>query len=375
MELIHMKRDSCSFKIFLMSKKMLSWFNPPKAGFAHKDKHKSLRNKGKPFFLKGARFAWKVKDMKEKEDELKKIKVGLYTVDQRTAIEKREAIYLVPVENIERSGKLVRIKISDNPVCAGKKDERQAFEFNPDPSFWRWPAGGAAIIIRTFDPKSKSGYAYSLLTLLRDEGAVTYANHATLSTGLGCSTEEIKMPMLILREAFEELVIKTPEGIVCPFFDEDDQNSKIDIESIVRIGMDLRTETKDLKLIKTRASVLKGLPGEKEIEVEWRREKNTCRGLLVEDKGVHGLDVLQVVMISLDCRSDELEIFDGEVIGKKNLLNREIYGYGLDENLVPTGSINSGWRSGKYFAPKSGTVFPIIPVLKFVLEQLNTRRP
>lgn len=311
--------------------------------------------------------------MNDKNIEEKEIKVRLYTVDERTAIENREAIYLVPVEKLEKTGSLVKIKISDNPPCAGKRDERQAFEFNPDPNFWRWSAGGAAIILRTLYPGNESGYAYSLLTLLRDEGAITYANHTTLSTGLGCSLEEIKMPILTLREAFEELIIKVPDGIICPFFEENILNEKIDIESIVRIGMELREETKNLKLIKTPVSILGGLPGEREIEVSWRGETNVCRGLWIEDKGVHGLDVVQVITINLDYELKDLQIFDGEIIGKKNMLKRDICGYGLDENLVPTGEIIAVWKSGEYFMPATDMKFPQTPVLKFVLKQLKTR--
>ncbi|MFZ2970650.1 MAG: hypothetical protein WA063_05870 [Minisyncoccia bacterium] len=311
--------------------------------------------------------------MKEKIKEEHEIKVRLYNIDERTAIEKREAIYMVPVKKLTKIGNLVKIAISDNPPCAGKRDERQAFESHPDPNFWRWTAGGAAIVIRSLDPNDDSGYAYSLLALLRDAGAITYANHTTLSTGLGCSLDEIKLPILTIREAFEELIIKTPDGIICPFLKDDVLNKKIDIKSIVKIGMELREETKNFSLVKTPASILRDLPGEREIEVFWRGETSTCYGLWIEDRGVHGLDVVQIITIDLCHELKDLQIFDGEIIGKKNLLNRKIYAYELQKNLNPTGKIIAGWTSGKYFTPVKDAAFPPTPVLKFVLEQLKTR--
>lgn len=290
-------------------------------------------------------------------------KTTMPTLEEFRAAAERRSFLLIPLESIEEKSESIKIGISDDPQVAFNKASRRILEF--EIKKWRWPAGGAAIILELLNGKR------SLLALHRDPRAPTYAGHNTLSSGLGCSIEEMLDPTLIVREGIEEFVIQTPQGIIYPKFN-DNSFPALNFKSISKDGASLRPETEKLPLIGAASSVLKGLPGEKEVQVNWRKKTYISHGLILLDPNVNGIDVLSVIVIKVKANSwKDLKIYDGEVLGDGNLLNRTVHAYELDENLRPTGRISAGWKSGKLFTLPEETKFPQTPVLKFILDQLK----
>lgn len=295
------------------------------------------------------------------KDKTPKIYV-MPTVKEIEALRKRETIYMVSVQELIENENTVVVKIPDDPEVAFNKVTRNILE--KAGTEWRWPAGGAAIIIRTSD-------GAFLLSLLRDKGAPTYGGHTTLSTGLGGCKEELENPLQIGREAIEEIIIATPHGVIVPTFDINPFGESIDIKSIVKIGADLRPETQNLPLVEASARIIR-LPGEKEVRVVWKDKTSVCKGLVVIDKGVRGIDILQVAEIDLGNVSlKNLKIYDGEIAGG-NPLNRDLIVYKLDKKtLNPTGEIVGRYSSGKFSVPPEGTNFPQTPVLREIFKALQ----
>ncbi|MBU3925435.1 hypothetical protein KJ854_05920 [Patescibacteria group bacterium] len=283
------------------------------------------------------------------------------TVKKIDALRKRKSIYLVSLQELIENKNKVIIKIPDDPEVAFNKVTRNILE--KVRTEWRWPAGGAAIIIKA------NGEAF-LLSLLRDKGAPTYGGHTTLSTGLGGCEEDLENPLQIGREAIEEIIIATPRGVIVPTFDIKPFGESIDIKSIVKIGADLRPETQSLPLIEASARIVR-LSGEKEVRIVWKNKTSVCKGLVVVDKGVRGIDILQIAEIDLgNANLEDLKIFDGEIVGG-NPLNRDLIVYKLDKKtLTPTGKIVGRYSSGKFSVPADGTSFPQTPVLQAVLQEL-----
>ena len=255
------------------------------------------------------------------------------------------------------------IIIPDDPFVAINKADRKVMEFTRG-EFWRWPAGGLLVTLEKKDSERIS------LVLLRDEKAPTYGGHMTACTGLGAGLEEALDPLLVMmREGLEELVIAIEgQGIVLPVFSN--METGIDIDAIIDNGASLREETADLPLIKCETSIL-DLSGQQTIEVFWKGElRSTSSSLIAIDKGVNGIDCLGAIKIKVPVDSwDELEIFDGEVFGGGELLNRAVYGLRHRSN-EPIAL----WKLGQFKEPTETEKqkLPRTEVLKVLLNAFDS---
>ena len=276
------------------------------------------------------------------------------------AYTERTGFALFAVEMRRKADGIVVI-IPDDPFVAINKQDRQVMEFTKG-GFWRWPAGGLLITLRKRDGERIS------LVLLRDKKAPTYAGHITANTGLGAGFEEALDPSLVMREGLEELVIVIRgQGVVLPVFSN--LETKVNINAIITNGASLREETADLSLVECAASIL-SLPGQQTVEVFWKGELQSTSSFLVAiDEGVNGIDCLGAIEINVPVDSwNELEIFDGEVFGGGELLNRDVYGLedGSDKPVAL-------WESGQFEPVKIKQGFPQTEVLKALLEALKVK--
>ena len=284
----------------------------------------------------------------------------MVSLSELEAYRKRTAFALFGVEMREEANGIVVI-IPDDPLVAINKEDRKVMEFTKG-EFWRWSAGGLLVTL-----EKKDGERISLV-LLRDKKAPTYAGHITACTGLGADFEEALDPSLVMmREGLEELVIVIKgQGIVFPIFNN--MVTKTAIDAIIKNGASLREETANLPLIKCTASIL-SLAGRQTIEVFWKGElQSTSSSLIAIDEGVNGIDCLGAIRIKVPVDSwDELEIFDGEVFGGGELLNRDVYGLGhRDDKSIAL------WKSGQFKKPaKTEHDFPKTEVLKVLLNALK----
>lgn len=274
------------------------------------------------------------------------------------AYRKRISFALVAVEMREEANGIAVI-IPDDPLVAINKKDRKVMEFTKG-EFWRWSAGGLLVTL-----EKKDGERISLV-LLRDKKAPTYAGHITACTGLGADFEEALDPSLVMmREGLEELIIVIKgQGIVLPIFNN--MVNKTDIDTIIKNGASLREETANLSIVKCAASTL-NMPGQQTVEVFWKEElRSTSSCIIAIDEGVNGIDCLGAIRIKVPVNSwDELEIFDGEVFGGGELLNRDVYGleYRNDRSVA-------SWQNGKFEEP-SRQEFPKTKVLEALLNALR----
>ncbi|MCK5491259.1 MAG: hypothetical protein KAI67_05455 [Candidatus Pacebacteria bacterium] len=273
------------------------------------------------------------------------------------AYEERNSFALVAVRMEEETDKII-ITIPDDPLVAINKEDRRVMEFTRN-NFYRAAAGGLLIILEKKDGEKIA------TTILRDNKAPTYPNHLTSCTGLSACFEEVLNPELVtVREGLEELVFKiSGTRIVLPVFD--DSMSEINIRAIIKDGASLRPATEECPLVECQASIFE-LPGQKTTEVYWKGKlRSKFSSIIVIDEGVNGIDCLGAIKIKVPIDDwNELEIFDGEVIGGRNLLNRDIYAYDFYGNII------LGWKSGKIFTPQKKTSFPQTPVLREVMKVL-----
>ena len=278
------------------------------------------------------------------------------------AFMERRGFALFMVEMRKEADGIV-ITIPDDPPVAINKMDRQVMEFTKGESY-RWPAGGFLVTLR-----KKDGERISLV-LLRDEKAPTYAGHWTACTGIGASLREALNPLeVMVREGLEELVISIKgQGIVLPVFDG--METEVDIEALIASGASLRKETANLPLVECAASVL-DMPGQQTVKVFWKGElQSTSSCLVAIDEGVNGIDCLSVIEIEVPVDSwQELEIFDGEVLGGGTLLSRDIYmlEHGSDESVAL-------WKSGQLrkLTETEQADFPRTAVLETLFDALSS---
>ena len=299
--------------------------------------------------------------MSENTEEIELPKTAIPNLSALKAYEERSSFALVAVKMQEEPEKII-ITIPDDPLVAINKAARRVMEFTRK-DFYRASAGGLLIVLEKKDGEKIA------ITLLRDNKAPTYPNHLTSCTGLSACFDEVLNPeMVTVREGLEELVFKiSGTRIVFPVFDN--LISEINIRAIIKDGASLRPKTEECPLIECQASKFE-LPGQKTTEVYWKGElRSKFSSIIVIDEGVNGIDCLGAIKINVPIDDwSELEIFDGEVIGGRNLLDRDIYAYDF------SGKIILGWKSGKIFTPKEGTNFPQTPVLRKVMKVLINER-
>ena len=164
------------------------------------------------------------------------------------AIQDRRTFMLVQVEEVrglESPSGDIEVVIAENPPVAFNKATRWHFE-RECPGVFRWPAGGTALIVDCTDGKRL------LLAFHKDKGAPTYAGHDTFPSGLGASDEEVLFPLRTARrEAFEEVVLHTPAGLIVPGFEDDCFGFCLEIEAIIKDSRSLYSALKGAALVNT----------------------------------------------------------------------------------------------------------------------------
>ncbi len=283
----------------------------------------------------------------------------LYLNDVMAIID-RESLFLVQAEKVEEDVNCVHVYISENPKTATTKADRKTLEMD-EKTLWRWPAGGAVVSLRLKDINV-------LLSLRRDSGAPTYANHDTIGSGIGSSANEISYPLrTAYREGIEEVLIRTPDGIVCPTLEDDHFGFSLNLESIIRESVGLFSETRNQPFI-YKHMVDVPLHGERDVFIHFQKKTTKTRALVNFDPEVRGIDLLKVVLLDLsEYNLSEINIYDGEAPGKKPL-DRVVNAYALSGTLVPTGEIIASWKSGLRI--KTQTAIAQTPVLKDVMQAL-----
>lgn len=285
---------------------------------------------------------------------------GLLQYNDWAAIVERRAFLLASTNEVSVSEKLINVIVDDNPIVATEKTARRFLEID-NKNVWRWPAGGTMIILNLTD-------AQIGLTVHKDSGSPSYANHDTIGAGLGSTREEILYPLrTALREGLEEIVILTPDGVVVPILEEDHFGFSLEIESILRDSAKLHNIKS--AFFSAPAKYL-NLLEEKVIQTSWRGISTNCRALVNFDKAVNGIDLLKVIVVNIPYELKEIAVYDGEVIGGSNLLNRQINAYEMSGNK-PTGRIIASWQSGQKMTPKDG-IFPnaMVPHTKQIFMAL-----
>jgi len=294
-------------------------------------------------------------------DEVKQI--PLLTLKELLAIQEKETFLLVQTSNVTITPGHLRVEIADNPSVAINKLSRRVLETGSNTD-WRWPAGGAAMVVGLSDGQQV------LLTLHRDKGAPSYADCDTIGSGLGGSVEEIHYPLrTALREGVEEIFLRTPTGLVCPYLGQDHFGFDLALAEIVRSGARLFPELKDVSLYEVKASLVNTALMQ-EIQVVWQGKERTCQALVCLDPKTRGIDVLTILHLRLDCNLEDLIVLDGELVGNKPI-NRVVNAYEL-KGFKPTGRIIASWQSGRHQGAVEG-VYPYktTPVLQVIDEALR----
>lgn len=263
----------------------------------------------------------------------------------------------------EDSNGNVVINIPYNPAILHVGKERKVIEREVSKlGYFRWAAGGGAIKIKTADPKS------ILVTVRKDEGSPSYANHDTMGAGLSSDDKEWIFPLCTaVREGMEEIIIKDKDNIIYPKFDKDLFGMSYDIRYIAEQN---RSLYKILSSCGLRAALAKfidfGAYG-KELTVRFRDQEEKISNVLVNvDKGCGGIDVITTMEINVESRLDELVLLDGEE-SQGRPFDRIINAWELEGN-IPTGRIIASWKSGQRIeTQKPG---PMVPHTKQLFEAL-----
>lgn len=209
----------------------------------------------------------------------------------------------------------VRIREDRFPL-ATNGGERKTIE--RDRLAYRWAAGGGVVILDFLDQSVA-------LVRYRDAGAPSFGDHWTLGSGLSSSFEDMLDPLqLAVREAVEEFLIATPDGVLIPVFEDHALNPTA--FGAVGSGRHLRLQAGLTGLLASEeyieaATTFQTLPGEEDLQIYLDDETNgeIFRGLICVDEGTRGIDFLRAVRIAVPYRLSDVEIFDGEDAGGKPL--------------------------------------------------------
>ncbi|MBI2109195.1 MAG: hypothetical protein HYT93_03410 [Parcubacteria group bacterium] len=263
--------------------------------------------------------------------------------------------------------KFWEIEIDDDPLVAVNKAGRKYFqESSLD---WRWPAGGLAIILALKDNQNV------LIALHRDAGAPSNPDCDTIAAGLGSSVEDMCYPLrLAFREGMEEVLVKTPHGVLYPHLQDDPFGHSLALKNIVESTARAIFNLSVSNFIPGEAFILE-TPAEEDVRVKWRGVSYLSRGIVLLDPKTHGIDVIKVLIMHAPCTLDELTVCDGECIDGVPI-HRSVYAYELDEDHCPTGKIIAGWKAG---ARLSASQIPATqkqtPTLEKALWALGLYRP
>lgn len=260
----------------------------------------------------------------------------------------------------------VIITIPNNPAILHVGKERRVIEREVSRlGYFRWAAGGGAIKIKTADSKN------ILVTIKKDEGSPSYANHDTMGAGLSSNDKEWIFPLCTaVREGMEEVIIKDKNNVLYPKFNMVLYGMSYDIRYIAEQNRTLAKYKDVLGSCSLRSVNTKfidfGAYG-KELTVRFRDQEEKINNVIVNiDKGCGGIDVITATEIEVESALDELVLLDGEESNRVPL-DRIINAWELNGNN-PTGRILASWKTGKRIeTQKPG---PMVPHTKQLFEIL-----
>lgn len=114
----------------------------------------------------------------------------------------------IPAACIHFDETSMRVSIPDDPYIAANREQMSAISKDSHGSQYRWAAGGIAPILSTPDGDF-------LITIYRDEQALTWPNTLTIPTGLYADSDEfVDVDKVMAREGFEEFIILGPLGLI-----------------------------------------------------------------------------------------------------------------------------------------------------------------
>ena len=305
----------------------------------------------------------------------------LKTLSQIEAIEERETFKIIQVK-IQKKAERMIIEIPQDPPVATNSNERKIMEPHRNPEtpyhegLWRWPAGGALLIIRI---RTQKGELYCAL-IRKDEEAFSYHNYLTIGAGLGSGTEEFLYPnRTAVREATEEIIIATHKWVGFPWWGEQDSFGGINLE-MEKIGSHnldiankfIKPEVQELRPLD--AGFVK-LKGKRKLEVRWRNMKSKPPGTLYFDPSHSAVDFLTAIKVKIPCSLDDLILLDGEIDrDEKRLLDRCVYLYKLERKS--DGSLCLGENIFKYKSAvrkrgSKGAPPLLIPYVDYILTMLK----
>jgi hypothetical protein len=283
------------------------------------------------------------------------------------AIVKRKQMLIVKVEaEIDEKKKTLNIKIPENTIVATTPKERRLLE--KEASFWRWPAGSLAIILKLKDTKI-------FLAVHRDKEAPSYPEYDTLGSGMGASLDEIVFPEnCAIREGLEEFIIVTSKGIVVPEINLRD----LSIEAIKEANLKILNRYKNLpKIFHNQQSyavktkfIEKNLPQYK-IKVSYDEENigQIFKSAICFDRKTNGIDILKIIEIDLrEFNLNQIAMVDGEDTENDTPLDRTINCYEIKRGKF-TGKIIASFKAGKRVNLPEG-IFPyaLAPNFKEVIK-------
>lgn len=287
------------------------------------------------------------------------------------AIQERKNFLIVRAEideSPEDSGRLT-VKVEDEAPVGYNKETRFWLERNAiNHGYWRWPAGGCAILAEFADNIK------ALLTVYRDAGAPTNANTETIGSGLGANETEIAYPLrTALREGIEEIIITDKHSIFYPLLHDDLFGFNLEIRSIALGGKLIFNEFHNHHAVGIPAHQLE-FPGKTKVSVEWRGETYTTYALINKKPNIRGLDVLTAIEVKLPCTLKEITLRDGEIAGG-NPLDRPIRAYEVANGRV-TGKVLAAWEHGKRSDPPVN-LWPakLNPNLKTIIDAMHHEDP
>jgi hypothetical protein len=233
------------------------------------------------------------------------------------ALQERQQFVLTQVR-LADSGSGYEITVPEGTWLATTPTGRKELERSQDG--YRWAAGGGLVVLDCTDRSVA-------LVRHRDKSAPSYGDHWTLGSGLSSSVDEFMDPLrLAVREAVEEFVILTPQGILMPAFEDSGLteaafgaagSSRVLRQPFERFATNRYVEA---------AASLPSVDGEKRLSVAFEgvEESRSYSGLVVVDKNTNGIDLLKPVRIKVPCALDELSLLDGEASREGKSLNAPV---------------------------------------------------
>lgn len=283
------------------------------------------------------------------------------------AIVKRKQMLIVKVDaEIDEKKKTLNIKIPENTIVATTLKERRFLE--KENSFWRWPSGSLAIILKLENVKV-------FLAVHRDKKAPSYPEYDTLGSGMGASLDEIVFPEnCAIREGLEEFIIVTPKGIVVPEINL----RSLSIEAIKEANLKILNQYKNLPNIfhnqqsyTVKTKFIENNLSQYKIKVSYDGENigQTFKSAICFDKKTNGIDILKIIEIDLrKFKLNQIAIVDGEDTESDTPLDRIINCYEIKRGKL-TGKIIASFKNGRIINSPEG-IFPyaLAPNFKEVIK-------